>query len=70
MEAAAFAGKARAEAPRLSEVKEKAGALPAISDRRNGNQRLRRKRVSRNEFSGHSYLLLYARMNDAIAFYS
>ena len=70
MEAATSAGTARAEAPGLSKAREKAVAVPAKSVRRNGNQRLRTKRVSRNEFSGHSYLLLYARINDTIAFYS
>lgn len=44
MEAATSAGTARAEAPGLSEAREKAGAVPAKRVRRNGNQRHRRKR--------------------------
>lgn len=51
MEAATSAGTARAEAPGLSEAREKAGAVPAKRVRRNGNQRHRRKRESKNEIS-------------------
>ena len=43
MEAATSAGTARAEAPGLSEAREKAGAVPAKRVRRNGNQRHRKK---------------------------
>lgn len=40
MGAATPTGTARAEAPGLSEAREKAGAVPVESDRRNGNQRI------------------------------
>ena len=51
MEAATSAGTARAEAPGLSVAREKAGAVPAKSARRNGNQRHpKKKRVHERNF--------------------
>ena len=42
MEAATPPGTARAEAPGLSVAREKAGAVPGVSVRRNGEQRFHR----------------------------